>query len=74
MSDFRIVIRPNGPYRITGPVTLVDPTGAETQVPEGTMVSLCRCGHSTERPFCSGTHRDCGFQSEEPITRTFDGA
>lgn len=24
-------------------------------------VALCRCGHTANRPFCDGSHRDCGF-------------
>ncbi len=28
-------------------------------------VALCRCGHSATRPFCDGSHRQCGFQAGE---------
>lgn len=28
-------------------------------------VALCRCGHSAARPFCDGSHRDCGFSAGE---------
>jgi CDGSH-type Zn-finger protein/uncharacterized Fe-S cluster protein YjdI len=27
-------------------------------------VALCRCGHSSKKPYCDGTHRTIGFKSE----------
>ncbi|MCL5090279.1 MAG: CDGSH iron-sulfur domain-containing protein [Candidatus Marsarchaeota archaeon] len=26
--------------------------------------ALCRCGHSTKKPFCSGAHIAAGFKAE----------
>jgi CDGSH-type Zn-finger protein len=54
-----IKIRDNGPYLIEGDVTLVDANG--TAVPM-TKKALCRCGGSTTKPFCDGTHSKIGFQ------------
>lgn len=58
--------RENGPYVIKGPVTIVDHVGNEFAIAPGKdSVALCRCGHSRNRPFCDGSHRECGFQAPE---------
>ena len=58
--------RENGPYVIVGPVQVVDHLGNAFTIPAGkNNVALCRCGHSKNRPFCDGSHRDCGFQAAE---------
>jgi CDGSH-type Zn-finger protein len=62
MADVKIEVRANGPYRVTGPIELVDQQGKAYSIPEGQWVSMCRCGHSSNKPFCDGGHRDAGFQ------------
>jgi CDGSH-type Zn-finger protein len=58
--------RENGPLVVKGPVTVVDHLGNEFALPPGKEnVALCRCGHSGTKPFCDGSHRDCGFQAGE---------
>jgi 3-phenylpropionate/trans-cinnamate dioxygenase ferredoxin subunit len=56
-------MRPNGPYILTGPIDLTDPDGNPIPIPEGKAnIALCRCGGSTTKPFCDGTHSKIGFQ------------
>jgi CDGSH-type Zn-finger protein len=58
--------RVNGPYVIQGPVKIIDHLGNEFVLPtDKTAVALCRCGHSKRRPFCDGSHRECGFVAAE---------
>ena len=57
MPDVKIQMRNNGPYRVYGPVTLVDHDEKEFPVPEGEWVTLCRCGRSDKKPFCDSSHR-----------------
>jgi CDGSH-type Zn-finger protein len=51
---------------IQGAVKVVDHQGNEFAIPAGKgAVALCRCGQSKNRPFCDGSHRQCGFQAAE---------
>ncbi|MEX2112117.1 MAG: CDGSH iron-sulfur domain-containing protein [Pirellulales bacterium] len=61
-----IRMRPNGPFLVEGPVTILDPEGKPFPLnPDKPAVALCRCGHSAKKPFCDGTHKTCGFDSSE---------
>ena len=44
----------NGPFHISGAVSLVDESGVTWQ---GSQVKLCRCGLSQIKPFCDGAHK-----------------
>lgn len=78
MADVKIIIRPNGPYRVEAPegsIELVDPNGTpydlSTKLKDGRLgFSLCRCGASTTKPFCDGTHSKIGFQAAEAAVRS----
>ena len=63
MAATRITIRPNGSCRIEGDFELVDCEGKPFGLGGRTSISLCRCGHSSNKPFCDGSHRAAGFQS-----------
>ena len=70
MTEVTITVRQNGPYKITGPITIVDPEGNPFELPPGSAVVLCRCGHSKNKPFCDATHREIGFQAEDTAPKT----
>jgi CDGSH-type Zn-finger protein len=61
MADVTIEVRPNGPYVVTGTIELRDTSG--TVLPTQARTVLCRCGASTKKPFCDGTHSKIGFQA-----------
>lgn len=64
MSEVEIKVRDNGPYKVTGPVRIVDADGNELTPPDRDRpIVLCRCGHSRRKPFCDGSHRTAGFLS-----------
>lgn len=65
MADVEIKVRDSGPYKVTGPVRLIDADGNEYEVPKGESVVLCRCGGSKTKPFCDKTHREIGFEAGE---------
>jgi len=54
----------NGPCLVTGPASITDADGNEYPN-ERETVALCRCGASTNKPFCDGTHSKAGFQAAQ---------
>jgi CDGSH-type Zn-finger protein len=63
MAATRITVRPNGSYRVEGDFEVVDAQGKAFGLGGRTAISLCRCGHSNDKPFCDGSHKAAGFQS-----------
>lgn len=61
MADVSITATENGPYKVSGEIELFDHDGRQIK-PPGKTVFLCRCGGSTNKPFCDGTHSKIGFQ------------
>ncbi len=64
MPDAKITPLNNGPLRIEGEFSICDPEGKEFGLAERKVISLCRCGASQNKPFCDGSHRTAGFQSQ----------
>jgi 3-phenylpropionate/trans-cinnamate dioxygenase ferredoxin subunit len=63
MAEVTIHIIKNGPYIVKGEVELKD--ADENVYPAEKRMALCRCGASTEKPFCDGTHSKIGFEAAE---------
>lgn len=81
----RIIVRRDGPYRVEGAIPLVRKTQVVSEFGEplnwkkeavlktDDPYFLCRCGHSSNKPFCDGTHRSIGFEGTESAdTNTFE--
>jgi CDGSH-type Zn-finger protein/truncated hemoglobin YjbI len=54
-----IEVTQDGPYRVTGTIPVTDAAGADVPRAAGSSrehCALCRCGHSQNKPFCSGMH------------------
>ena len=63
-----IEVTQDGPYRVTGGIGLTDATGADVPRAAGSSrehYALCRCGHSQNKPFCSGMHWYVEFRDPE---------
>lgn len=51
---------PNGPLMVYGNITVKLHNGEETQ--KNKVTAFCRCGGSSNKPYCDGTHRKIGFE------------
>ncbi len=64
-----IEITADGPYRVTGAIPLEGADGKRVRHAHGASAehyALCRCGHSQNKPFCSGMHWYVGFTDPAP--------
>lgn len=59
-SAVQVQVTPNGPLLVKGSVTVTLPDGSQ-QV-QDKMCALCRCGHSTNKPYCDGSHKAEGWE------------
>jgi CDGSH-type Zn-finger protein len=77
----RVQVSKNGPYRVSGNLPLdeqiIGTDGAGESVaweqgrtfPMQQQYALCRCGRSSHKPFCDGTHAHVGFDGAETASR-----
>ena len=79
-----VSVRTDGPYVVSGsvPLRVRRPIMSEHGEPltwqteevsdRGGVYALCRCGESSRKPYCDGTHRAVGFEGTETApTDTF---
>ena len=72
MADVTVEARENGPYLISGDVTVVDHEGRTFLRPPGKAIALCRCGNSANKPFCDGSHKRIEFYANDVAPRVGD--
>jgi CDGSH-type Zn-finger protein len=60
----KITVSHNGPLRVEGEFEVLDPSGKAFGLAGRTAISLCRCGHSANKPFCDGSHRRVEFSDQ----------
>jgi CDGSH-type Zn-finger protein/uncharacterized Fe-S cluster protein YjdI len=61
LGPLKIVPSKNGPFQLYGPFEL---RGSDEKCYTGSSALLCRCGGSSNKPFCDDTHLRNGFKSE----------
>lgn len=62
-THLTVRLRTDGPLVLEGRFRIEGDDGAAA---EGAAGALCRCGHSGNKPFCDGSHREAGFQTKDP--------
>lgn len=58
-----IQILRDGPLIVSGGVEITDSSGGKIDC--GDKAALCRCGASSNKPFCDGTHKKIGFREAD---------
>ena len=61
MAATKLTVLNNGSLRVEGDFEIVDPEGKAFGLGGRKIVSLCRCGHSMNKPFCDGAHKRENF-------------
>jgi CDGSH-type Zn-finger protein len=80
-TDAKVIVLKDGPYEVRGAVPLsrqvivTDEKGGSVGWKEGEHIPapdgahLCRCGRSSKKPFCDGTHKKVRFDGTETASR-----
>ena len=54
-----VAVIPDGPLWVTGGIDITGSDG--TPLERRNRVTLCRCGQSSSKPLCDGSHKEAGF-------------
>jgi len=58
MANTKLTITSNGSIKVDGDFEIVDPNGNRYGLQGRTLLSLCRCGRSNNKPFCDSSHKE----------------
>lgn len=58
MATTKITVNNNGSLRVEGDFEIVDTQGSSYGLQGRTVVTLCRCGRSNNKPFCDASHKE----------------
>jgi 3-phenylpropionate/trans-cinnamate dioxygenase ferredoxin subunit len=73
LMTIKMTIIHRGPTLVAGDLNeleITDATGQRLDLTGKQKIFLCRCGGSTTKPYCDGTHSKIGFQTAEEAVRT----
>ena len=65
MPATKITVNSDGSVRVEGDFEILDPMGQAFGLAGRTVIGLCRCGASANRPFCDGSHKRIEFQAPD---------
>jgi CDGSH-type Zn-finger protein len=68
MAKTKLTVNSNGSLKVEGDFEIVDMEGNKYGLQGRELVSLCRCGRSSNKPFCDGSHKG-GF---DHLAKAFD--
>jgi len=57
MNKTKVTINNSGSIKIEGDFEIVDTRGGMYGLQGRSVISLCRCGRSSNKPFCDGSHK-----------------
>jgi len=67
MAESQIKVTDNGPLQVSGQIELLDAEGNRFATKE--TFYLCRCGLSSNKPFCDGSHKKGNFINSARATK-----
>jgi CDGSH-type Zn-finger protein len=57
MNKTKVTINSNGSVKLEGDFEIIDASNNSYGLQGRTVISLCRCGRSANKPFCDGSHK-----------------